>query len=82
MIIPLYNIVIIFTTFNDAEEIQFLDCVWFKCLPTCVGLPGAAPAFADKAQHASSSGPAQSLAGPAVPARNKALSGCIPQASS
>lgn len=53
-----------------------------QSLPTCAGLPDAAPAFADRAQHVSSSGPAQSLAGPAVPARNTALSGCIPQASS
>ena len=52
-----------------------------KCLSTCAGLLGAAPAFADRAQRVSSSGPAQSLAGPAVPARNTALSGCIPQAS-
>lgn len=49
--------------------------------PTCAGLLGAAPAFADRAQRVSSSGPAQSLAGPAVPARSTTLSGCIPQAS-
>ena len=50
------------------------------CL-TCAGLPDAAQASADRAQRASSSGPAQSPAGPAVPARNTGLSGCIPQAS-
>lgn len=53
-----------------------------ECLPTCAGLPGAAPAFADRAQRVFSSGPDQSLAGPAVPVRNTAPSGCIPQASS
>lgn len=53
----------------------------YDCLSTCAALPGAAPAFADRARHVSSSGPAQSPAGPAVPARNTALSGCIPQAS-
>ena len=51
------------------------------CLLTCAGLLGVAPAFADRAQRASSSGPAQSLAGPPAPVRNTALSGCIPQAS-
>ena len=63
-------------------ETKFLDCVMDECLPTCAGLPGAAPAFADRAQHVFSSGPDQSLAGPAVPVRNTAPSGCIPQASS
>lgn len=82
IILRLCVILILFKTFNDAVETKFLDCVVYECLPTCAGLPGAAPAFADRAQHVSSSGPAQSLAGPAVPARNTALSGCIPQASS
>lgn len=63
-------------------ETKFLHCDGCKCLLTCAGLLGAAPASADKAQRVSSSGPAQSLAGPAEPAHNTAPSGCIPQASS
>lgn len=58
----------------------FSACM-YKFSPTCAGLPGVAPAFVDRAQHVSSSGPARSLAGLAVPAHNTALSGCIPQAS-
>lgn len=62
------------------ETSAVLRCT-YECLPTYAELPDAAPTSADKAQHVSSSGLAQSLAGPAVPARNTALSGCIPQAS-
>ena len=48
---------------------------------TCAEPPDAAPASADRAQHASSSGPAQSQAGPAGPAHSTAPSGCTPLAS-
>lgn len=78
----LCDISILFTVCsNSVETTKVLRVCMYKRLPTCAGLPGAAPAFADRAQHVSSSGPARSLAGPAVPARNTALSGCIPQAS-
>ena len=50
-------------------------------VPTCAEPPGAAPASADRARRASSSGPAQSQAGPAGPAHSTALSGCTPPAS-
>lgn len=50
-------------------------------LLTCAELPGAVPASADRAPRVFSSGPAQSRAGPAEPARSTTLSGCIPQAS-
>lgn len=67
---------------NSFIVCVFIYLFFLQSLPTCAGLPDAAQAFADRAQHVSSSGLAQSLAGPAVPARNTALSGCIPQASS
>lgn len=60
---------------------KYLRVCMYECLSTCAALPGVAPVFADRAQRVFSSGPARSLAGPAVPARNTALSGCIPQAS-
>lgn len=63
------------------DQKKVLKVSMYESSPTCAGLPGVAPAFADRAQHVSSSGPARSLAGPAVPVRNTALSGCIPQAS-
>ena len=71
----------LFTVFHNSEETSAeLGCT-YECLPTYAELPNAAPASADRAQHVSSSGLARSLAGPAVPAHNTALSGCIPQAS-
>lgn len=80
--LPLWNYLILFTVFSySVETTKGLRLCMYDFLPTCAELPGAAPAFADRAQHVSSSGPARSLAGPATPAHNTALSGCIPQAS-
>lgn len=63
------------------KQEKLLQVCAYKCLSTCAGLLGAAQAFADRALHASSSGPAQSLAEPVVLAHSTGLSGCIPQAS-
>ena len=52
-----------------------------RCAFTCVGPPGAAPVSADRGRRASSSGPAQSPAGPGEPAHSTALSGYTPPAS-